>query len=92
MNTELENTETSNAERDDLPLESAEALITTMKSVVLDEAGLHIQIGREMLPARKEGGRSLSMFVVTLPEGATPEHLAEADYWLNEIAPLFRYS
>ncbi len=80
-------------------MESAEALITSMKSVVLGETGLHIQVKREMLPARKEGGRNhkeggrnLSMFVVTLPEGATPEQLAEADYWLNEIAPLFRYA
>lgn len=88
----MKDTVLSEASRDDLPMESAEALIASMKSVVLDETGLHIQVNREMLPAHKEGGKSLSMFIVTLPKGATPEQWAEADYWLNEIGPLFRYA
>lgn len=78
--------------QDDLPVESAEALIASMKSIVLAETGLHIQVEREMIPIRNEDCQNLSMFVVTMPEEATPEQRTEADYWLREIGPLFRYA
>ncbi len=74
---------------DDLSQESADALIRSMKEVVQEATGLTISVEREMWPAR---AASLSVFVVTLPPGTTPEQRAEADYWLNEIAPIFRYA
>lgn len=73
----------------DLPHESAEALIKSMKDVVREYSGLEIRVKRETWPA---SGETLSMFVITLPREATPEQRAEADHWLNEIAPLFRYA
>ena len=86
------NVQASSTRLDDLPLESAEALIASMKSVVLSETGLHIQVEREMIPIRNEDCQNLSMFVVTMPEEATPEQRTEAEYWLREIGPLFRYA
>ena len=73
----------------ELPPESVEALITSMKEVVLESTGLEISVRWERYPVRNG---DLTMFVVALPEHATPEQRAEADYWLNEIAPLFRYA
>lgn len=47
-----------------------------------------IAVEREGLGTR---AGTVPMFV-TVPASATPEQQAEMDYWLNEIAPLFRYA
>ncbi len=89
MNTEPKNTVSKNAVRDDIPEQSATAIIRSAVKIVRQNAGIEIAVQREMLTGRE---RNHSMFVVTLPEEATPEQRAEADYWLNEITPLFRYA
>ncbi len=89
MNTKPVNTEIKKAERDDLPQRSAVAIINSVVKVVRQNAGIEIAVRRERLAGRE---RNHSMFVVTLPPEATPEQRMEADYWLNEITPLFRYA
>ncbi len=94
MNSETKDTapesrETNNAARDDLPERSAAAIINSVVDLVRQNAGIEIAIRRERLAGRE---RNHSMFVVTLPPEATPEQRMEADYWLNEITPLFRYA
>lgn len=79
----------SKQRRDDLSEQSAAALIKSMVETVQENASIEITIRREMLPAKRS---NLSMFVVTLPPGITPDQQAEADYWLNEMASLFRYA
>lgn len=82
-------TEIKKAERDDLPKRSADAIINSVVDLVRQNAGIEIAVRRERLAGRE---RNHSMFVVTLPPEATPEQRMEADYWLNEITPLFRYA
>lgn len=94
MNTDPKNTaskdiETKNTARDDLPERSAAAIINSAVELVRQNAGIEITVRRERLAGRE---RNHSMFVVTLPPEATPEQRMEADYWLNEITPLFRYA
>jgi len=72
-----------------LPEESLDALIKTATEVVRGEASMEISVERETYHGRK---CDYTQFVVTLPEGTDPEQRAEADYWLNEILPLYRYA
>lgn len=88
----MRNALSADSRRNDISPESADALSASTKGIVLAETGLRIRVEREMLLARKEGGKNISRFVVALPQDATPEQLAEADYWLNELVPLFRYA
>jgi len=94
MNTEPKNIapekiETKNTARDDLPERSAAAIINSVVELVRQNAGIEITVRRERLAGLE---RNHSMFVVTLPPEATSEQRMEADYWLNEITPLFRYA
>lgn len=79
------------APEDDLPQESADALIQGMKQVIREVTGAEASIRREMLPRRDPQSTRLSLFVVTMPEGITEEQRSEADDWLREDGPLFRY-
>lgn len=89
MSTEPKNTAPNNAARDDLSELSAVAIVNSVVDLVRQNAGIEIAVRRERLAGRE---RNHSMFVVTLPPEATPEQRMEADYWLNEITPLFRYA
>ena len=79
----------SRVNKDDLPQESADALIKSLVKVVRDNAAIEISVRREGVPTPE---RNLSRFVVTLPEGVTAEQRAEADYWINEMTGLYRYA
>lgn len=73
---------------DDLPQESAVAIMNSMKEVARDIAGADIGVTREMLPCRTV---NVSSFVVTLPPNLTQEQHAEIDYWLREVCGNIRY-
>ena len=75
----------------ELPRESIDAVINSMKKIVRESAGLEISVERESRVSPVTGDRR-TMLVVTLPVGATAEQRAEADYWINEVAPPFRYA
>lgn len=73
----------------DLPEESVQAMIDGLISTVRDETTLEIRVERELL---REPRTDHLMLVVHIPESATEEQRAEADYWINEMLPLYRYA
>lgn len=74
---------------DDLPEESAVAIVNSMKEVAREVVGVDIGVTREMLPCRTV---NISSFVVTLPVTLTQEQCAELDYWLREVCGNMEYA
>ena len=75
----------------ELPRESMDALIHSIKETVREYTGLEISAEQE-IQRFPSTGTLLMQVVVTLPAGITPQQRAEADYWIREIGVLYRYA